>query len=51
MECKISTEVMNVKSLIQVHNGATYKDKWAALARDFKKIYDYKISTKNNLNY
>jgi len=46
MECKISIEVMNVRSLTQVHNGVTYKDKWVALARDFKKIYDYKISLK-----
>jgi hypothetical protein len=51
MECTISTELMNVRSLIQLHNGATYKDKRAAFARDFEKIYDYKISTKNNLNY
>ncbi len=34
--------MMNVRSLIQVHDGTTYKDKWATLARDFKKIYDYK---------
>jgi hypothetical protein len=46
MECKISIEVMNVRSLTQVHNGAIYKDKWVAFARDFKKIYDYKISKK-----
>jgi phosphoglycerate-specific signal transduction histidine kinase len=42
VECKISIEMMNVRSLIQVHDGTTYKDKWATLARDFKKIYDYK---------
>jgi hypothetical protein len=48
---KILAKFMNAGSSIQMRNGVAYKDKWGAIARDFKKIYDYKLRIRNNQNY
>ncbi len=48
---KISAKVINAWFSIQMRNGVACKDKWGAIVRDFKKIYDYKLETWNNQNY
>ncbi len=48
---KITTKVMNARFSTQMKNGVAYKKKMGIIARDFKKIYDYKLRTKNNENY
>jgi len=42
---------MNAWFSIQMRNGVACKDKWGAIARDFKKIYDYKFRIGNNQDY
>jgi len=41
---------MNANFSSQLQNGATCKNK-GAFVRNFKNIYDYKISTTNNQEY
>jgi hypothetical protein len=42
---------MNATFSIQIRNGVACKNKWGAIASDFKKIYDYTLGTGNNQDY
>ncbi len=42
---------MNAHFSSQLHNGARCKNKWGVFVGNFKKIYEYKICTKNNQEY
>jgi hypothetical protein len=44
-------QVINARRSNQFKNRATCKDKWGSNVGDFKKIYDYKVGTKNNQDY
>jgi hypothetical protein len=42
---------MNAGFSTQMRNGVACKDKWGAIVRDFKQIYDYKLRIGNNQDY
>jgi hypothetical protein len=42
---------MNASFSSHLQKGARCKNKWGAFVGNFKKIYDYKIGTKNNQEY
>lgn len=48
---RISMQVINARHSNQFKNRVACKDKWGSYVRDFKKIYDYIIGTKNNQDY
>lgn len=42
---------MNASFSSHLYNGARCKNKWGAFVRNFKKIHDYKIGTRDNQEY
>lgn len=48
---KISAVIMNVGCSKHVKNGPTCKDKWSTISSNFKKLFNFMVSTGQNQDY